>query len=259
MVDRYVDTIAYTFEVPRAMLHVTAAAKGLMAGAFNICRRDGSFVDVSSERNGMLVPLLKDVLSVNMSAVQWIVVIEKEASFRSIASSCFWDAVASQGVILSGKGYPDVATRALLHFLSTPTPQNGFASPPVYCLVDFDPDGLAIMSTYKNGSATLVHENDDMRVPQLQWLGLRTGYFPGDDENLHTKQGLLALTARDRRKAISMLDRIPSTENDLHELEIRDALQTMLMLNVKAELQFLDATPRGMENLLTSTLLRHID
>lgn len=259
MVDRYVDSIAYTFNVPRAMLHITAAAKGLMAGAFNICRRDGSIVDATSERNGMLVPLLKDVLSVNMSAVQWILVVEKEASFRSIASSCFWDPVASQGVILTGKGYPDIATRALLHFLSTPSPHNGFASPPIFCLVDFDPDGLAIMSTYKNGSAALAHENENLRVPQLQWLGLRNSYLAGDDGSLHSKQGLLALAARDRRKAISMLDRNPSIENDTHELEVKSALQTMLMLNVKAELQLLDATPRGMENLLTSALLKQFD
>ena len=258
VVDRYVDSIAYTLNVSRAMLHVTAAAKGLVAGAFNVCRRDGSVTDATSDKGGLLVPALRDVLSIDMSAVKWILVIEKEASFRSIAVSSFWEDVSTRGVIMTGKGYPDIATRALLHFMATASPQNGFASPPVFCLADLDPDGLAITSTYKNGSAALAHENEGLRVPQMQWLGLRSGHLANRTDELHSEQGLLALTVRDRRKAINMLERGDPDSDDVHELEARSALQTMLMLNMKAELQLLDATPRGMEDLLTSAL-GHLD
>lgn len=82
VVDRYVDSIAYTLGVPRALLNVTAAAKGLVTGAIMICRRDGSVVNAATEREGVLVPMLKDVLSIDMSAVKFILVIEKEATFR---------------------------------------------------------------------------------------------------------------------------------------------------------------------------------
>lgn len=253
VVDRYVDNIAYTFRVSRSTLHVTAAAKGLVAGAFNICRRDGSMLDATNDKDGLLIPALKDVLSIDMSRVQWILVIEKEASFRSITASTFWDEIATHGVVMTGKGYPDIATRTLLRLMSTASPQNGFQAPPVYCLVDFDPDGLAIMSTYRDGSAAMVHENDGLRVPQLRWLGLRSEYLNAAD-GLHSDQGLLQLTARDRRKAVSMLERNQVDSVDECERDVRVALQTMLMLNIKAELQLLDATPRGMEDLLTSAL-----
>lgn len=225
-----------------------------MAGAFNICRRDGSTVSAANEKEGLLVPLLKNVLSIEMSAVKWMLVIEKEASFRSIVASSFWDNVSTRGVMMTGKGYPDIATRALLHFMTTASPQNGFASPPVFCLVDYDPDGLAIMSTYKNGSVALAHENEGLRVSQMQWLGLRIDAAANPTAELHTDQGLLTLTSRDRKKAITMLERSESGGDEAHELEVRTALQTMLMLNTKAELQLLDATPRGMVNLLTSAL-----
>ena len=252
VVDRYVDNIAYTFSVPRSKLNVTAAAKGLVAGAFHICRRDGSTTNGIDDRDGILVPALRDILSVDVTAVKWILVIEKEATFRSIASSAFWDTISACGVIITGKGYPDIATRALLHLLSMATPQNGFVSPPVFGLADCDPDGLAILSIYRNGSAALTHENDDLRVPQLQWLGLQTDHMMGESL-LHSSQGLLSLTKRDRRRAVKLLERNAGTSSET-ELRMSRALQTMLMLNTKAELQLLDSVPNGTTSLLESRL-----
>ena len=236
------------------MLNVTAVAKGIITGAVSFCRRDGSVVDAANDREGMLVPNLREVLSVDMPSVRWILVIEKEATFRSIAASRFWDVASVRGVIMTGKGYPDMATRALLHFLSTSSPQNGFASPPVYGLVDCDPDGLAILSVYKNGSLALSHENADLRVPQLQWLGLRVQHMMLGGDDLHASQGLLPLTGRDRRKALKMLERGNTSEDNEADFQFRQALQSMLMFNIKAELQLLDATPDRMTNLLLSEL-----
>ncbi len=191
----------------------------------------------------MLVPSLRELLSCDMSKVKWILVIEKEATFRSIAASSFWDMIAADGIIMTGKGYPDIATRAMLRFMGTASPQNGFAAPPVYALVDLDPDGLAIMSVYNYGSVALAHESAELRVPGLMWLGLRRENMLVDDEPVHTSQGLLSLTAGDRRKAMKMLERCD-------DLEMRSALQSMLMMNTKAELQILDSIPDGMTNLL---------
>lgn len=194
----------------------------------------------------MLVPALKDILSVDMSSVCWILVIEKEATFRSVASN-FWDRISTEGVIITGKGYPDLATRALLRFLSTASPRNGFASPPVYGLADFDPDGVAIMTVYKNGSKAMAHENEGHCVPQLQWLGLRSEHLLLGGNDTHAIQGIMMLTPRDRRKAIKMIEQAHIAE---HTFDADLDLRRMLMLNVKAELQLLDAVPGGMMMLL---------
>ena len=233
------------------MLNVCAAAKGLVAGAMTFFRKDGSTTDARTDQEGILVPNLKDVLSTDLSAVKWILVIEKEATFRSIAGSDFWDTIISEGVIITGKGYPDLATRALLRYLSTPSTQNGFASPPVHGLADFDPDGIAILSTYKHGSKALAHENKDHAVPQLQWLGLRSPNLHASALDTHATQGLLTLTKRDRSKAVAMLEQQDGVDDKDAFLQ-RSELQTMLMLNTKAELQLLDAIPGGMDDLLAS-------
>lgn len=247
-VDRYVDDIAYTFGVSRSSLNVTAAAKGLLAGAITVCRRDGSVLDASTDREGILVPNTKDLLSVDMTAVKWILVIEKEATFRSIAASDFWDIITTQGVIITAKGYPDLASRAMLRLLSCASPQNGFTTPPVFGLADYDPDGMAILSTYRDGSKALAHENEEHCVPQLQWLGLRSEHLLLSYAT-HAAQGILTLTARDRTKAIKLV-------SDLFDGFQRRELQTMLMLNMKAELQLLDAVPGAMGDLLTAELHR---
>jgi meiotic recombination protein SPO11 len=228
---------------------VIAAAKGLIVGAVSFCRRDGSTVDASSDREGLLMPNLKDILSVNVSSVKWILVIEKEATFRSIAASTYWPTLSTSGIIVTAKGYPDISTRAMLRFLSSPSPQNGFCSPPIYAMVDFDPDGIAIFSTYKYGSRNLAHETSQMCLPHIQWLGLRSEHLLRG-EGTHDDQGLLTLTARDGKKARSMLAwQVLEGDEDL-----RRELQVMLMLNIKAELQLLDATSDGMSKLLESSL-----
>jgi meiotic recombination protein SPO11 len=204
----------------------------------------------AADREGLLVPTLKEILSVDMSAVKWILVIEKEATFRSIAASIFWDTTSSEGIILTGKGYPDLSTRALLRFFSEPSPRNGFASPPVFGLADFDPDGIAILSAYKHGSKALAHEREGHSVPQLQWLGLKSSHLPHGEEDSTRKQGVLKLSSRDRKKARGMLEQSNISLND----DWRSELRRMLMLNAKAELQLLDAIPDGMVNLLKSTL-----
>ena len=248
-VDKYVDDIAHTFGVPRSTLHVIAAAKGLITGAVSFCRRDGTTVQASSDREGLLMPNLKDILSVSMTAARWILVVEKEATFRSIAASDFWEILSSNGIMVTAKGYPDISTRAMLRFLSSPAPQNGFCAPPVYALVDCDPDGIGILSTYKHGSKNLAHETSHLCLPQLQWLGLRSEQIMSNYE-MCSNQGLLTLSTRDRNKARKMLEWDVLAEDE----DLRRELQVMLMLNVKAELQLLDAVVDGMSSLLKDNL-----
>ncbi len=100
--------------------------------------------------------------------------------------------------------------------------------------MDFDPDGIGIMSTYKQGSINLAHESN-VAVPSIQWLGVRSSDFLGGKTDT---QGLLTLSARDRRIATKMLQREDLREDGC-EAEWRKELQVMLMLGVKAEIQVL--------------------
>ena len=215
----------------------------------SFCRRDGTTVQASSDREGLLMPNSKDILSVSMTSVRWILVVEKEATFRSIAASDFWDTLSADGIMVTAKGYPDISTRAMLHFLSSPAPQNGFCAPPVYALVDYDPDSIGILSTYKHGSKNLAHETGHLRLPQITWLSLRSEQIM-TNHGPHNNQGLLTLSTRDRNKARKMLEWEVLAEDE----DLRRELQVMLMLNIKAELQLLDVVAGGMSSLLRNNL-----
>ena len=122
------------------------------------------------------------------------------------------------------KGYPDIQTRQFLRLLSIRYPEL-----PVFALVDFDPDGIGIMSTYKYGSINLAHESN-LAVRSIQWLGIRSCDFLRTESDV---QGPLRLTARDRKIALKLL------EKQLLDGDWWRELQVMLMLNVKAEIQIL--------------------
>lgn len=133
--------------------------------------------------------------------------------------------------------------------------------------MDLDPDGIAILSTYKYGSYRLAHEdvapNDTLALslPDIRWLGVkshhvsRTPVSEGDTDASAMLQlrGLMNLRQRDRQKAIRMLEWGLCAE-DGPEQEWRRELQSMLMLNIKAEMQILDELPCGLVSWLSSEL-----
>jgi meiotic recombination protein SPO11 len=134
-------------------------------------------------------------------------------------------------------------------------------------LVDFDPDGLAIMSTYKYGSIRLAHENVStngtpaLSLPRLSWLGVRShhvGRAPVSESGtrngaISAAQGLMRLTQRDRKKACRMLE-WDTCREDGPEPAWRCELQTMLMLNIKAEMQALEERPGGLASWVEGEL-----
>lgn len=134
-------------------------------------------------------------------------------------------------------------------------------------LVDLDPDGIAILSTYKYGSYRLAHEDmtakhsPGLNLPNIRWLGVKRDHIsrvPAGERDVDARtapelQGLMKLTARDRTKAMRMLE-WDLCAVDGPEQEWRHELQTMLVLNTKAEMQILDELPCGLVSWLSAQL-----
>ncbi|KAK8040935.1 Bcspo11 [Apiospora phragmitis] len=270
-VDRLVDDIAFTFGVGRNELNIVAASKGLVAGQpFGAEHGDQVVV----------VPPADAVADLDLRPIEWILVIEKEATFRSLVSLRYHEiSVAGRGILMTAKGYPDLASRQFIHRIHSTWPQT-----PIYALMDFDPDGVAILRTYKRGSQGMRHE-ERITVPGLLWLGVKnsdllelqmrllstTPSVPNDGDResqsaLSSSQTsnsqssrtlsqsssgsarrsqagwkLLSMSCRDRAKAVRLL----RTLNDQHhqdadEIELTSELQLMLMLNMKFEIQAVD-------------------
>jgi meiotic recombination protein SPO11 len=165
---------------------------------------------------------------------------------------------------LQAKGYPDVASRVFLRRVADQAPHV-----PMFALVDLDPDGIAILSTYKYGSYRLAHEKvtpqdtPGLNLPDMQWLGVkrhhisRTPVGEGstctDTNAMRELQGIMRLTARDRTRAMRMLEWDLCGDGGL-EQAWRHELQMMLMLNTKAEMQVLDELPDGLVSWVSSEL-----
>ncbi|KAG0566879.1 hypothetical protein KC19_7G094600 [Ceratodon purpureus] len=178
----------------RRSLGILASSKGLVVGRLVIEEHDGDTIDCSN-LGSSAHPISADM---NMrerfySDARYILVIEKDAIFQRLVEERFFLKVPC--IIITGKGFPDLASRALLHRL-----HQEFPSLPIFALVDWNPAGLAIICTYKFGSIKMGLEAPRY-VCDVKWLGLRNQdaltYVP---DNAFT-----SLTNRDVTQARSLL------------------------------------------------------
>ncbi|KAE8375914.1 Spo11/DNA topoisomerase VI subunit A [Aspergillus bertholletiae] len=253
IVDTIIDDLAYTVGVDRSALNVEAAAKGLVTGYCSLLTKFGDVIDVQLPRKESLIPNSQDTSEIDISGASWVLVIEKEAIYRRLARSNYHTrAAAGKGILITGKGYPDLSTRAFIRKIYEKSRRSD-RSLPFYGLVDSDPDGMAIMSTYKYGSMAHTSQNGRLNVPCLQLLGLRTsdivsGALSNDDA------ALIRLTIRDRKKVMTMLSNNPVWAAEGPELEWRTQLQQMLMLNLKAEIEILYDWDGGLEGWIDQNM-----
>ncbi|THC92669.1 hypothetical protein EYZ11_007840 [Aspergillus tanneri] len=201
---------------------------------------------VRSLHQDTLMPRIHDIDTIDIPDVKWILILEKEAVYRRLARNGYHTkAAAGKGILITGKGYPDLCTREFIRKVSESSRPSD-KSPHIYALVDSDPDGMAIMSTYKYGSMAHTSDNARLNIPGLRWLGLRTSDVVTDASPLGD-DALLRLTGRDRKKVIAMLSNNPVWAADGPEPGWRAELQQMLMLNLKAELEILYDRDGGIE------------
>lgn len=237
--------IAFTLGLGRDSLHIVAGSVSVIYGAISFTRHDGTKCFASGE-NGIAIPPIREVHTVDISRCEWVLVIEKEATFRTLAAAGYANSSsAGPGALVTSKGYPTLVTRCFLNHVQKIAPRL-----PIYGLVDFDPHGLRIFRTYKYGSHSLGHE-DDTTVAGLKWLGLKSSDFltcSSSDSSCEPSsqplEDVLPLTEHDRRVGVCLLANIMQSKDILeHEnsaLEQCREVQVMLMLNVKAEIQAAD-------------------
>ncbi|QRV74850.1 topoisomerase acting in meiosis protein [Ceratobasidium sp. AG-Ba] len=236
VVDILVDDLAATWGLRRADLNIRAALKGIFAGSSLAIHLSHGEVVSGLDQEPTLIPVGEDIENIEMNEkCRWVVVIEKEqppqAAFQTLLQLNF---VAKHvdigpGVIITGKGYPDIATRQLVAVLSAELPEHI----PILALVDGDPHGHEILATYKLGSKSMGHENDELIAPRLEWIGVSME----DIEELGIDSSkMIAMTTRDKYKATKMLG------NPDIPLEHAAQLETMLDTEFKAEIEVVSAT-----------------
>lgn len=104
------------------------------------------------------------------------------------------------------------------------------------------------MSTYKYGSMAHAHASAHLNAPRLEWLGTRIRDVVMEQvRNEDEDWIMISLSRRDVKKIQSMLLKNPVFSEEGPETEWRAELQTMMMLNIKAETEVLYGTKGGLE------------
>ncbi|KAF7376397.1 hypothetical protein MSAN_00055200 [Mycena sanguinolenta] len=216
VVDNLVDDLAATFELDRADLNVRATSKGLVCGSgLTIHLRSGERLH-ATDTEGTLIPVGEDIETFTVTDdVEWVLLVEKDAIFQTLCRVRFAShtTIPGRGIIITGKGYPDVATRQLVATLSSCLPRRI----PLLGLVDGDPYGLDILSVYKYGSRAMAHEADKLAAPRVKYLGVLASELASFGVD---RDALLPITKADEKKARADDARPPNTGKVEAEIEV---------------------------------------
>eukprot|EP00842_Homolaphlyctis_polyrhiza_P003414 jgi/Hompol1/4073/HPOL_000904-RA len=155
-VDRIVDDLACALGVTRSDIKILILASGAVIS----CN--------ASPKTGVLIPVADPVVSLSVDPIiSSVLVVEKDATFLSMLQSGFAD-TSPNVVLITGKGFPDIATRRLVCMLGNTVKINSdqanlhdefiqefgqldreasTQSLPIEILVDADPDRLHMSDT----------------------------------------------------------------------------------------------------------------
>ncbi|PBL01951.1 DNA topoisomerase IV, alpha subunit [Armillaria gallica] len=233
-VDNLVDDLAATFDLERSQLNVRATSKGLICGSSLTFRLNSGTTLCPSDTDGSLIPVGEDIQTFSLTEeISWVLIVEKDAIFQHLCRLQLTKhpSLQGRGLLITGKGYPDMATRHLVKTLSDNLP----TSVPIMALVDGDAFGIDILSVYKYGSRALQHENYKLAAGRVKWLGLWSSELAtlGIDRDT-----LIPISKHDEKKVCLTF----------HYSAIRKELMHMLHNRRKAEIEILytsrpDASP----------------
>ncbi|AET00710.2 meiotic recombination protein SPO11-1 [Medicago truncatula] len=225
VVDHAINDICVRMQCSRHNLNVVSAGNGLVMGWIRFVEGKKIFDCINSPNTAHPTPVYVEEIKDIVSMAHYILVVEKESVFRILANDHFCN--ANHCIVISGRGYPDIPTRRFLRLLV----DNLYI--PAYCLVDCDPYGFDILTTYRFGSMQMAYDTKHLRVPEIHWLGA----FPSDSDRYFVpKQCLLPLTVEDKRKIKAMLLRC-YLQREVPEWRLE--LRMMLQKGVKFEIEAL--------------------
>jgi DNA topoisomerase VI subunit A len=132
-------------------------------------------------------------LAGNDAPAQFILVIEKEGIYLRLSEDKFYDRCPC--ILICGKGFPDLATRALTFACANEL------NLPVYGLCDCNPFGLSILSVYRQGSAMLGVDANRFSV-NVKWIGLK----PSQVDSLHLPLAVYQVLTKKDESCLTSLE-----------------------------------------------------
>ncbi|KAL4339468.1 hypothetical protein GQ457_08G032230 [Hibiscus cannabinus] len=224
-VNRTIQDVVALLRCSRYSLGIMASSRGLVAGRILLQEPNQEAVDCSAcGSSGYAISgdlnLLESLIM--KTDARYIIVVEKHAIFQRLAEDHVFNQIPS--ILLTAKGYPDIATRFLLHRMS-----RAFPELPIIALVDWNPAGLGILCSFKFGSIGMGLEAHRYAC-NVKWVGLR-----GDDLQLIPQVCLAPLKPRDLQIATSLFSSAILQDN----YSYRHELELMMQSGQRADLEAL--------------------
>ncbi|XP_071444024.1 meiotic recombination protein SPO11 [Hetaerina americana] len=247
IVDSAMSDIGALINLPPRLLGVLPSSRGLVAGdiSLSILNAESSIPSLILDTKAFgneCCPIPGDIAALSYdktivkSSAQLVLIVEKDAIFQKIIDDGILEHL-KPCLLITGRGYPDVSTRRLLHIIWK------CLEIPIMALVDADPHGIEIMLVYRFGSLAMSKDADELAVPSVRWLGVH----PSDIPNLGLPtQSLLPLGKEGTAKAEALLTRpyVQAHPNIYKEVA------AMIKYQCKAEIEAL--------NLLSSTYVTDV-
>lgn len=223
-VNRTIQDLVALLQCSRYSLGIMASSRGAVAGRLLLQEANKEVMDCSCcGSSGYAISGDLDLLqSLSMRTdAHYIILVEKHAVFQRLAEDNVYNKIPC--ILITAKGYPDIATRFFIHQLS----QN-FPEIPIFGLVDWNPAGLAILCTFKFGSIGMGLEAHRYAC-RVKWLGMRI-----DDINeLIPEESLVPLKPRDIQIAKSLMS------SDILQDNYKEELSAMVQKGQRAEIEAL--------------------
>lgn len=177
--DTAIKDVCILLEVPRHSLGLHASSKGWICGDIQLLDPHNGTVQWNgrAHRGDRGCPVSFEwllskkkrsfVLSRSTTAT-CILVVEKEGIYQRLVQDGVCD--LENCVLITGKGFPDLATRACVHAL------HHELHLPVLGLADCDPFGIAVLNCYCGGTVEttpMIEGRGDRYAVPMFWLGLR--------------------------------------------------------------------------------------
>lgn len=221
-VNQTIQDVVSLLRCTRQSLGIMASSRGALIGRLVLHEPEEEHIDCSilGPSGHAITGDLNQLSRLNLSSdARYLIVVEKDAIFQRLAEDRLYNQIPC--ILITAKGYPDIATRFILHRLS-----QTFPNMPIFALVDWNPAGLSILCTYKYGSISMGLESYRYAC-NVKWLGLR-----GDDLQLISQSAFQELKPRDLQIAKSLLS--SKFLQDTHRAELTRMVETGTRAEIEA-------------------------
>ncbi|KAF7096039.1 hypothetical protein CFC21_098050 [Triticum aestivum] len=216
-VNQTIQDVVSLLRCTRQSLGIMASSRGALIGRLVLHEPEEEHIDCSilGPSGHAITGDLNQLSRLNLSSdARYLIVVEKR-----LAEDRLYNQIPC--ILITAKGYPDIATRFILHRLS-----QTFPNMPIFALVDWNPAGLSILCTYKYGSISMGLESYRYAC-NVKWLGLR-----GDDLQLIPQSAFQELKPRDLQIAKSLLS--SKFLQDTHRAELTRMVETGTRAEIEA-------------------------